>query len=311
MSRMADLDKLDIKTLRAFYLVAKYGNLRLAASRLNQTLPAVSSKLKRLEQALNIELFERLPNKLILNVAGERFLQELDDLFERAEQALARLTSHSGISGRLSISIGTDHNWFSVSKVGDFIKSQRDVQLSMQVYRSADAVRALVKGDLDVSIGIFSKLPRAIEHEVLVESTLSLVCPPKHPLLRRRPLSLADIAPHTLILPPRHAETRRMLDKAMLRCGLRPTNVIEAANCQTALTFVEKGVGVAISHSQCLSHLEAKHVRTVDLGRVQFSVAYRRGGARSPFDPVDPRPIDVLSGSALRCVPSGGAEPFA
>jgi DNA-binding transcriptional LysR family regulator len=282
-----NLDTLDLKKLRAFHLVAKHGNLRLAAARLNQTVPAISSKLKHLERDLGLELFERLPNKLILTAVGERFLREVDAVLERAEQALASLSSGANPTGRLSVSIGTDHTWFSVPKISEFIKRYPGVALSLQVYRASDALLALTKGDLDVSIGVFPKLPRTLEREVIVDSTLSLICPPGHPLLRRQPPRIADVARHTLVVLPRHAETRKLVDRALERAGVTPANVIEAANCQTAMTFVEKGVGIGIAHSLCLSHLASDAVRRVDLGhalgRVEFCAVYRRGGAQSPL----------------------------
>ncbi|HVY58771.1 MAG TPA: LysR family transcriptional regulator [Xanthobacteraceae bacterium] len=282
-----DVESLDLKKLRAFHLVARHGNLRLAASRLNQTVPAISSKLRRLEEDLGIELFERLPNKLILTAAGEKFLREVDAVFERVEQAIATLSSGTTPGGRLAVSIGTDHSWYSAPKISNFLKRFPGVELRLQVYRASDALRALARGELDVSIGVFPKLPKALEREVIAESSLSLVCMADDPLLRRQPPKLADIARHRLIVLPRHAETRKLLDKAMANGSIQASSIIEAANCQTAATFVEMGVGVAIVHTLCMGHHHARNLRCVDLGqhfgKIAFSVVYRRGGLRSPL----------------------------
>jgi DNA-binding transcriptional LysR family regulator len=284
---IVDIDRLDLRKLRAFHLVAKHGNLRLAAARLNQTVPAISSKLKHLERDLGLELFERLPNKLILTVVGERFMREVDAVFARAEQALAALAPADAPSGRLAVSIGTDHDWLSLAKISDFIKRYPGVALSLQVYRASDALRALTKGDLDVSIGVFPALPRTLEREVIAESTLSLACPPGHPLLRRQPPRIAAIARYPLIVLSRRAEARKLVDRALARADVKPARLIEVANCHTAMTFVAKGVGIGIAHSLCLSHLASDPVRRVDLGhalgRVEFCVVYRRGAARSPL----------------------------
>jgi DNA-binding transcriptional LysR family regulator len=285
--RIVDLDKLDLRKLRAFHLVARHGNLRLAAARLNQTVPAISSKLKHLERDLGLDLFERLPNKLILTATGERFLREVDAVFARAEQALAAVAPGTAPTGRVAVSIGTDHDWFSVPKISAFIKRYPGAALSLQVYRASDALRALSKGELDVSIGVFPPLPRTLEREVIAESTLSLACPPGHPLLRPPAPRLADIARHTLIVLPRHAETRKLVDRALARAALKPASLIEAANCNTVMTFVARGVGVGIAHTLCLSHLASDAVQRIDLGhalgRVEFCVVYRRGAAKTPL----------------------------
>lgn len=280
-----DLDKLDLRKLRAFHLVAKHGNLRLAAARLNQTVPAISSKLKHLERDLGLELFERLPNKLILTATGERFLREIEAVFARAAEALASIAPEKAPAGRIAVSIGTDHDWFSVPKISGFIKRYPGAALSLQVYRAADALRALNKGELDVSIGVFPGLPRTLERQVITDTTLSLVCPVGHPLLRAHPPLLADIVHHTMVVLPRHAETRKLVDRALARADLQPASIIEAANCHTLATFVARGVGVGIAHTLCLAHQQPDSVMWVDLGRsvgrVEFSVVYRRGAAKS------------------------------
>ncbi len=64
-----------------------------------------------------------------------------------------------------------------------------------------------------------------------------------------------------------------------------PDNILEVANCYTASTFVEKGIGVAIVHSLCIEHFHPANVRWVELGtqfgKIAFSVIYRRGRVSS------------------------------
>ena len=90
-----------------------------------------------------------------------------------------------------------------------------------------------------------------------------------------------------MILLPQHAETRRLVDRVLASASDDKHSIIEVANCQTACTFVEMGVGVAIVHSLCIAHVQSPSVHWIDLdqrlGRVSFSAIYRRGGARSPL----------------------------
>src|SRR5436190_8093475 len=207
-----DVNQLDLKKLRAFALVAKHGNLRLAAVRLNQTVPAISSKIRRLERDLGVELFERLPNKLILTPAGAGFLQEVEAVFERAEQALATLSSRTAPAGRLTVSTASDYSWYLAPRISRFLQRHPGVELDLQIHRGVDAIRALVRGELDVSVGVFPKLPKTLERELITETTLTLLCPAAHSLLRRGLPKLADVARHKLIVLPRHGETRKLID---------------------------------------------------------------------------------------------------
>ena len=283
---MLQLDSLDLRRLRAFHLVAKHGNLRLAAARLKQSIPAISAKIRKLESDLGIELFERLPNKLILTPAGERFLLEVDGIFERAEQALATLTDRAP-EGRITVSVGSDHAWYYAPKIRNFLNRYPSVALSLRVYKSDEALVALDKGDLDLGLGIFPDLPKRIERSVIEETTLSLAYNPREIGPRRRPLGLADLARLRVIVPPRSTVTRRLVDRTMASALDKAATVIEAPTCETAANFVEMGVGVALVHTLCMERHRSRLVQTSDLGaklgRVAFCAVHRRGATRSPL----------------------------
>ncbi len=282
---MLDIDTLDLKRLRAFHLVARQGSLRLAATRLKQSIPAISGKIRRLETDLGFDLFERLPNKLVLTVAGERFLREVDGIFERAEQAISTL-SRRGPEGRLAISVGSDHAWFFAPKIRNFLNRYPSIEVNLRVYKSADALIALDKGEVDVALGIFPDLPKRLERETIVETGLSLAFNPKDPAIRRTPPTLADLARQRLIVPPATTTTRRLIERTLGANLSRASMLLEAPTCETAATFVEAGVGSAIVHTLCIGRLRSRHVHAIDLGartgKVSFSLVHRKGAPRIP-----------------------------
>lgn len=283
---MLHLDTLDLRRLRAFHLVAKHGNLRLAAARLKQSIPAISAKIRKLEGEIGFDLFERLPNKLILTPAGDRFLREVDGIFERAEQALATLSAGAP-EGRITVSVGSDHAWYYAPKIRNFLNRYPNVSLSLRVYKSDEALIALDQGDLDLGLGIFPDLPKRIERTIVEETSLSLAYNPREIGPRRRVLGLADLARQRVIVPPRSTVTRRLIDKTMSAVLDRAAAVIEAPTCETAATFVEMGVGVALVHTLCMERHRSRLVQTSDLatraGKVAFCAVHRRGAARSPL----------------------------
>jgi DNA-binding transcriptional LysR family regulator len=142
---MLQLDTLDLRRLRAFHLVAKHGTLRVAATRLRQSIPAISAKIHKLEQELGFELFERLPNKMVLTGDGDRFLREVDGIMEKIEQTLTILNS-AAPEGRLTISVGMAHAWYYAPKIRKFLNRHPNVAMDLRVYRSAQAIEALVHG---------------------------------------------------------------------------------------------------------------------------------------------------------------------
>ena len=65
---------MEIYPLLYFVTVAQTGNLTKAAGQLNISPPALSNALKRLEQQLGTQLFDRVGRNLLLNEYGKAYL---------------------------------------------------------------------------------------------------------------------------------------------------------------------------------------------------------------------------------------------
>ncbi len=276
-------DELDLKRLKAFRLVARHGSLRQAALRLNQTIPAISGKLRRLEEDLGVTLFERTPNKLVLTDVGQRFLNEADALAARAESAIASLREPDEPVGRLAVSVGSDFSWYLAPRISAFLKRFPRVEVALSVLQASEALQRLRHGELDLAMGVFPHLFAEFKQHPVVETTLSLLCPTGHPLLGRGAPTLEEIAGYRLIVLPKHAETRKLVDRAMSLANVQGLNTIEVANCHTASIFVEQGVGVALVHSICCENAPTEAMHRINLGKQLGSVGFSlvsRAGAR-------------------------------
>jgi DNA-binding transcriptional LysR family regulator len=291
-----DPSSLDLKKLRAFQLAATHGNLREAAKRLGLTIPAISFQVRRLEDELGIALFKRLPNRLVLTAAGEYLLKESDGIYERIEIALGGLTSAVAPKAKLTVATSSDLVWYFSPRISAYIRRHPGVEISLHIYRTSETLDLVGRGEIDLGIGYVPRLPRSLSRQRVTDSTLSLACSPGHPLLRRRPARLEDIARHRLLLLPHGSSTRALIDRGFHAAGIEMGEIIEAGNCRTALEFAERGVGVAIIHSLCAGHMDNARLSYVDLGhqfgKVDFSVIYRR---RSKPPPVLQGLLDVLT----------------
>ncbi len=80
-----------LAALRCFALVAETGSLTAAAARLNVTQPAVSRRLRELEEVLGVMLVRRGANALALTESGAHYAAALSEAFARIEAATAAL----------------------------------------------------------------------------------------------------------------------------------------------------------------------------------------------------------------------------
>lgn len=84
---------LDLTALRALVAVADTGGVTKAANVLNLTQSAVSMQVKRLEQALDLDLLERQGRQVQLTNAGEQLLSYARRILALNDEAVGRLTA--------------------------------------------------------------------------------------------------------------------------------------------------------------------------------------------------------------------------
>jgi DNA-binding transcriptional LysR family regulator len=281
-----NIDQLDLKKLRAFHLVVKFGSLRRAAARLNLTVPAVSFSIRRLEKQLDLTLFQRLPNRMVLTPAGERVAQGVELIFQEISSVFTPIAFQSMPKGRLKMSVNSDLAWYFIPRIAAFIKANPDVELGLDIRSSSEALAEVQRGDVDLGIGRYSKVPKGIERERIAESSVSLACPRDHPLLRRNAPQIEDIARYKLVTLPSRNSTRRLINAAFSKAGVKTRSCIEAGTCQTVCSFVESGLGIGLIHSLCAGRERKGQLRYIDLshcfGTVEFSVVYRKGAPATP-----------------------------
>jgi DNA-binding transcriptional LysR family regulator len=83
---------LDLAALRSFVTVAEVGGVTRAARYLNLTQSAVSMQIKRLEDALGLQLFLRAARKLALSPEGEQLLSYGRRMLALNDEALSRFS---------------------------------------------------------------------------------------------------------------------------------------------------------------------------------------------------------------------------
>lgn len=84
---------MNLRDLEVFLAVARAGSLKAAAVRHPRTISALSKAVRRVESALEQELFDRRDSRLQLNAAGVHFVthaQQMVALFAQAKAQVRR-----------------------------------------------------------------------------------------------------------------------------------------------------------------------------------------------------------------------------
>src|SRR5258708_366162 len=92
-----------LNALRAFESAARHLSFTRAADEMNVTQAAISHQVKALEERLGVQLFRRLPRRLLLTDEGQALLPDLRDAFSRMALAVERISARSA-AGTLTVS---------------------------------------------------------------------------------------------------------------------------------------------------------------------------------------------------------------
>src|SRR5688572_18973891 len=95
----------DLVLLQTFHEVARLGSLTAAAARLGRSQPALSHRLRALEDDLGVPLFEKIGRRLVLTEWGRRLQGRCLDLVALAREVRHAVDAEGAIEG--TVAIGT------------------------------------------------------------------------------------------------------------------------------------------------------------------------------------------------------------
>ncbi|MBW0147065.1 LysR family transcriptional regulator [Marinobacter arenosus] len=302
-----------LQGLRAFVTVAREGSVSRAAERLHLTQPAVSLKLKQLQDDLGLKLFRRKPQGLVLTEDGQ-------SLLPMAEKALAGLAAfeqsaralHSTVRGRLRIGTIVDPEFI---RLGAFLNRlvARAPQLETELHQgmSGSVLEQVRSGKLDVGYflappGTGPALPE-LAHRELALFDYHVVAPPgwANRVADTRWASLAQLP---WIVTPPDSVHNRLLANVTEPLGLVPHGVAQVDQEACMLDLVRAGVGLSLARD-ALAMAERQERGLVVVSGVRLPCALSFIWRRDrEAEPVIAEALEALAGVWLFDAPAPGGS---
>lgn len=234
------LRRLRLRHLELLVVLAESGTMRVAASRLHLSQPAISKMLMEVEEGLGVRLFERSRQGVQPTGAGAAAVHRarvvMGELSHVCEEVEAIRNGASAV-----LRVGT----FSVTSVipaavVQLRKRLPGVAVHLHDGRVRELIQRLLEGELDCVFGaltseiLTSDLLASLQSEVLLQDRLCVLAAPSNPLLRRRGLRWEDLRDAPWVAPPRQTLVRQAFMTAFLDAGSTPPEpVIETMSSVT------------------------------------------------------------------------------
>ena len=182
--------------LKYFVEVARCGSVRKASEKLSVAASAVNRQILNLEEELGVELFDRLPNGLRLNPAGDRLLTHAQATLHDFEVVRTEIDALKGErTGHVKV-VSMDSLFIDLlpAVVEEFSRVYPAATYTITTAQPMDVAAMVLSGQADIGCSFLGRLPSGVAAVSLAAMPLGIVMPPGHPLASNDKVSLADCA---------------------------------------------------------------------------------------------------------------------
>lgn len=276
-----------LKQLRAFCHAARTGSVSAAADKIFLSQPTVSLQIQALEREFDTILFERRGPKIRLTPQGQLLFQMAEPLVEGMDKLHDVFAIQCGRvdQGVLNIAAGESTILYILpGPVRAFVENYPGIELKLHNVTGRDGLAMLRADEADLAVGSMLEVPDDIHYRPFVTYRPTLITPLDHPLAGRDSVTLAEIAPYGLILPPRHLSTWRLVDLVFRQHNLTYKVTLEAGGWEVIKKYVELGLGISIVTDVCLTGNERLSRIPIDqyFPKRSYGIVQRRGKFLSP-----------------------------
>lgn len=250
---------MDIRQLRTFVTVARFGSVTKAAEALHITQPAVSGQLKTLEDELQVRLLSRTTSSVTLTQCGRELLGKAEKAIETFGEFVHMAKSLRGrIEGRLRIGVVMlDPAALRVGLLlNEMVTRHPGLRIDLQVGRTSWLHDALRSAEIDGAILVCKRAPPGARMMILDEITFHLVIPASWKG-RFRDTSLHQLAKLPWIRVAQRSGHQEVLADILETAGFKPIETVEADHEQLMRTLVAAGVGVGVLRTALASEAVA------------------------------------------------------
>jgi aminoethylphosphonate catabolism LysR family transcriptional regulator len=259
---------MNLKQLRAFWVVGRTGSFSRAATQLHVTQPAVSIQVRLLEEQFGVTLFDRIGSRTRLTAAGTKLQQYAQRIFSLVEEAEQVMQMAKGLKvGDLKITANvTSAAYYVPYLLEAFRRTYPGISVHLSVSNSQRVVERL--GSLEADVGLIggSEAPPELQVTSFFEDPLVLLVGRQHHWYRRRRVSARDLAGEPFVWREPGSSTRAFVEAFAAAAGVKLQGGMELESNEAVKRAVEIGCGVTIlSASAVKRELDAGFLRAVPL----------------------------------------------
>ncbi|WP_413374651.1 LysR family transcriptional regulator [Paenibacillus taichungensis] len=232
---------MELSDIDIILAVARSGKISQAAKELNYAQSNVTTRIKKLEQEYQVQLFNRFPKGVVLTSKGEQFVQyatRIRDLLNDLEQDM---TDPGEPSGTLKIGIvETAASSRFMEILNEYQVTYPEVSISLVNATSPKLLRKKIQEyEIDGAFISGACVKEGLKVEYEMQDTVHIIS------------KRMDVAPESLCqvswaVFPKGCPYREITEEFLQEEGLSARNMIEVSTMDNLLSCVESGIAFTI-----------------------------------------------------------------
>lgn len=265
-----------LESLYYFTVIVEQKSLNKAAAKLNISQPALSRKLAKLEQTLDVQLFERVGKKLELTRIGQvalEYAHEFKQLDQRFRLALEEYKNENIASLTIGASLTTLQSTLP-DLIGLLTKDSLSIDIKTVTGKTHEIVSLVKQNQVDIGL-VASKITEpGINCIPLFDDHLRLVLPKAHRFSAYSFISIEQLNHLPMILFSKGTWYRILMDELFHKYQVIPDIKMEIDSFEAIIRLVSTcKIPTLLPQSYLRNHLlEDNELMTADIRELQQTV---------------------------------------
>ncbi|MEC0126015.1 LysR family transcriptional regulator [Paenibacillus pabuli] len=232
---------MELSDIDIILAVARSGKISQAAKELNYAQSNVTTRIKKLEQEYQVQLFKRFPKGVVLTSKGEQFVQyatRIRDLLYDLEQDM---TDPGEPSGALKIGIvETAASSRFMEILNEYQVTYPEVSISLVNATSPKVLRKKIQEyEIDGAFISGACVKEGLKVEYEMQDTV-------HIISKRMDVPPESLCQVSWVVFPQGCPYREIAEEFLQEEGLSARNMIEVSTMDNLLSCVESGIAFTI-----------------------------------------------------------------
>jgi DNA-binding transcriptional LysR family regulator len=279
---------MNLHQLKLFCAVVERGSFTMASQRLHITQPALSIQIRRLEETLHSNLFERTKKGLMLTDAGRIVYDSAKAIFEREEGMQRRLREiQSGETGTIVLAVtSTGVLYFFSSLIQAFRREFPTIKIISKLCKRDEIPNLVAERLVHMGFEWGPVNDARVSVTILGQVQFFAILNPENPLSARKMISVTDFTHEAFIDLDHGPGASSFFEESLWRAGIRHPVVVRVPSIDAIKRLIEANLGVgvlsklSVERELKLGFLKAKPLEGFQLAR-DLVIISNKGGLNS------------------------------